>query len=56
MKVYALVSNYCDGYDEWEHIIDLYLDFDDALTDQLTLEETNTDSSQSWTVREMEVK
>jgi len=56
MKVHALYSIYCDGNEEWEHIIDLYLDFDDALTDQLTLEETNTDTGQSWTVREMEVK
>lgn len=56
MKVYALYSNYCDGHEEWEHIIDLYLNFDDALTDQLALEATNTDSSQSWNVVEMEIK
>lgn len=56
MKVYALVSVYFDQCEFWEHIIDLYLDFDEALMDQITLEETNTDSGQSWTVREMEVK
>ena len=56
MKVYALVSNYFDGCEFWEHIADLYLDFDDALMDQLKLEEDNTDSAQSWFVVEMEVK
>ena len=56
MKVYALVSNYFDQCENWEHIIDLYLNFDDALTDQFVLEETNTDSNQSWNVVEMETK
>ena len=56
MKVSALYCTYCNGVDEWEHIIDLYLDFDDALMEQIAWEETNTDSGQSWTVREIEVK
>jgi len=56
MKVYALYSMYCNGYEEWEHIVDLYLDFNAALTEQISREETNTDSCSSWTVREMEVK
>jgi len=59
MKVYALVSIlsiYSDQCECWESIIDLYLNYDEALMNQIALEETNTDSRQSWTVIGMRVK
>lgn len=56
MKVYALVSIYFNQCDFWENIVDLYSNYDDALMEQIVLEQDNTDSGQSWTVREMSVK
>lgn len=56
MKVYALISIYFDQCDFWENIIDLYSNYDDALMQQIVLEQDNTDADQSWSVSEMSVK
>ena len=56
MKVYALKSNF-DGISEtYEYIMDLYMNYDDALMEQIVLEQANTDSNQSYYVYEMLVK
>ena len=57
MKVYALYDVcYDGGCQTYENIVDLYMNYDDALMEQIKLEEVNKDPNQSYDVREMAVK
>ena len=56
MKVYALRSNFTGGTETYEYIIDLYMNYDDALMEQIVLEQANTDPDQSYYVYEMAVR
>jgi hypothetical protein len=56
MKVYALRSNFNGIAETYEYVIDLYMNYDDALMAQIVLEQANTEPDQSYYVHEMSVK
>jgi hypothetical protein len=56
MKVYALVSNYFNGCDFFECIIDLYQEKQNAEDNCLELMCKSSDPGQDYYVKEMDVK
>ncbi len=56
MKVYELIEDYDDGYDGYETSINLYINQDDALTEQLQLEALNTNTCITYNIKERLVK
>jgi hypothetical protein len=56
MKVYALYDEYFNGCESLEWLVDLYLNYEDAMIDQIKLEEINKDPGQTYNIRELSVK
>jgi hypothetical protein len=57
VKVYILFSNYYDYCENWESIVDIYAEHDDAELAMIELEEANTNTEQqSYYISEREVK